>query len=413
MLLSIGVERDNRTRNFWKTACSAGLGMDQLCQQLNCWESQEQIAACRVACGVSPYQQERWAGLGLIPGAKQIPVPGMGSYVVYPPGTCAQMAAAARLHKAKSLTEYVGKMLWWEGYSVDDKYWALPLAQLAGRLDRIFAALGPLIRRYNRDSASETLGDRLARTQISDTIGTRITRRLPTEDLAQLFGTMADVAVGECIGTEIPTEPPPIKALDEESRRERDADWMVRAFDMSAADRHSVLGQNFTFRKALQATLASLSLAFSTGSFTEVMRDRGTIFAARDDFRNALSMGSDLRHALKDIYGDDAFGLRLVAWIADRQPELAIGVGVLGFARLRQIPNDHYSSAEIAEMARTARRCREDAATICQLRSSRPYLSAVLAPKKIKAGLKDPISHKRWLREIEAAKLRAAEVSQI
>lgn len=381
--------------------------MDQLSQQLNCRESQEQIVACRVACGVSTYQQERWAGLGLIPGAKQIPVPGMGSYVVYPPGTCAQIAAAARLYKVKSLAEYVGKMLWWEGYPVDDKYWALPLAQLAGSLDRIFAALGPLIRRYNRDSASETLGDRLARTQISDTIGTRITRRLPTADLAQLFGTMADVAVGESIGTEIPSVPPPVKVVDEESSKQRNADWMMRAFDMGAADHHSVLEQKFTFRKALPETLASLSLAFSTGSFSEVMRDRSAIFAARDDFRNALSIASDMRHALKDIYGDDAFGLRLLAWIADKQPELAIAVGVLGFARLRQIPNDLYSSAEIAEMANTARQCREDAATIRQLRSSHPNLSTVLAPKKIKAGLKDPISHKRWLQEIEAARLRA------
>jgi hypothetical protein len=259
--------------------------MDQVGQQLNCWESQEQIAACRVACGVSPYQQERWSGLGLIPGAKQIPVPGKGSYVTYPPGTCGQMVAAARLYKVKSLTEYVGKMLWWEGYPVDDKYWALPLAQLAGRLDRIFAALGPLIRRYNRDSSTVTLGDRLARNEISDTIGTRIMRRLPIEDLAQLFDRMADVAVGEATGIEVPTKPPSTQASEEETRRERDADWMVRAFDMSAADRHSALGQKFTFRKALPETLASLSLAFSTGSFSEVMCDRSAIFAARDDVR--------------------------------------------------------------------------------------------------------------------------------
>jgi hypothetical protein len=382
--------------------------MDQLSQQLNCWESQEQIVACRVACGVSPYQQERWAGLGLIPGAKQPPVPGMGSYVVYPPGTCAQIAAAARLHKVRSLTEYVGNMLWWEGYPVDDKYWALPLKQLAGRLDRVFAALGPLIRRYNRDSASETLGDRLARTQISDTIGTRIARRLPMEDLAQLFGTMADVAVGESVGIEIPSVPPPIKASDEESHRQRDADWMIRGLDLGAADRHSILGQKFTFRKALPETLASLSLAFSTGSFSEVMRDRSAIFAARDDLRNAFLIATDLRHALKDLYGDGAFGLRLMAWIADKQPELAIAVGVLGFARLRQIPNDLYSSAEIAEMAGMAARCREDAAAIRQLRSSRSYLEEVLAPKRIKAGLKDPVSYRRWLQELEAAKLRAS-----
>lgn len=399
VLLSIWVERDNPTSNPWKRASSAGLGMDQECQLLNCWESQQLINACRAASGVSPDQHERWAGWGLIPGARQIPLPGKGSFVVYTPGTCAQLAAAARLFKEKSLREYVGKMLWWEGYPVNETYWVPQLAGLAKRLDRLFALLGPLTRRHNRESATETLGDRLARSEISDTIGTRIKRRLATEDLAQLFGTMADIAMGEGIGIQIPSTPPPNRPSHAETRKLLSADWMVRAFDINGADRDSVLGNKFTFRKALPDILASLSLAFSTGSFSDLTRDRAAILRARDDFRNALSIGADLHSALKDIYGDQAFGLRLVAWIANKKPELAIAAGILSFARLRQIPNDLYSSTEIAEMAIAARRCRDNGARIRHLRLSEPKLKEVLAPKRIKAALQDQISYKLWLQD--------------
>lgn len=370
------------------------------------WESQEQVDACLATYGRKRSSAALWRRRGLLQKA-EVEARGRGSIVHHPSGTCAQIETVVRLLEEKSDLDFVGRRLWWEGYPVDDRYWQPPLAQLAGWLDRAFALLGPLIRRYSHDVAVEALGDRLVRAETSNTILSRIERRLPAADLAQLFGTMLDVAVGQSIGIEIPLVPPPARATDAESQRQRDADWMVRAFDLSAADKHSILGQRFTFRKALPGTFSTLSRAFATGSFSEVMNDRRAIFAARDDFRNALSLGADFYEALKEIYGDEAFGLRLVAWIAEKKPELTIAAGILGFARLRQIPNDLYSSAEIAKMAQTAKRCRDDAAAIRQLRSTHARFKEVLAPERMRAGFRDQVAHKQLLKEIETARLQA------
>jgi hypothetical protein len=381
--------------------------MDQACWQLNCWETQEQINACRAANGVSPRQHERWAGLGHVPHAEQRPMPGGGSFVVYPPGTCAQLAAAARLFREKSLAEHVGKMLWWEGYPVDEKCWLPKLTRLANSLDRILKLLGQFIRHHDRNENSETLGDRLARSNKSNIVLSRIKRRLSVDERALLFGTTIELALGEGIGIEILRAAPPARATDDKSRVERGSDWLIRALDMSAADRDTVLGYKFTFRKALPGVLETISTAFATGSFSECVADRKALFAARDDVRNGLSIGADMYEAWKDIYGSGAFGLRLISWISNKKPELLIAAVILGIMRLRQIPNDLHLSPEIAKMAHAAKRCRNDAETMRRFRSSHPHFKEVLSPRRLRLGFRDESSYGQLLKEIEAARLQS------
>jgi hypothetical protein len=221
---------------------------------------------------------------------------------------------------------------------------------------------------------------------------------------------MLDVAMGQSVGVEIPAMPPRSTAMDDESRRQRDADWMVRAFDMNAADRDAILEHKFTFRKALPDTISTLSQAFATSSFSELVANRSTICAARDDVRNALAIGANLFEALEDIYGSDAFGLRLAAWIAEKKPELTIAMMLLGMARLRQIPNDLYSSAEIAKMAEDAKKCRASAIAIGELRKYTPAFKEVLSPKRIKTAFADQPSLNNWRREIAVAREAARTI---
>src|SRR5215472_10860623 len=90
-------------------------------------ETQAQVDACLLENGVSPTKMVRWRREGLLPAVEQDPNRYHGSVVHYPPGTCRQIAAAARLFKVKSSVPYVGWQLWWEGYPVDEKYWRDPL----------------------------------------------------------------------------------------------------------------------------------------------------------------------------------------------------------------------------------------------------------------------------------------------
>ncbi len=78
---------------------------------------------------------------------KQDPNAYHGSAVLYPRGTCTQIAAAVRLFREKNRFDYVGRMLWWEGFQVDKRYWQSDLIRLAVWVDRVRRLIAPFMHR--------------------------------------------------------------------------------------------------------------------------------------------------------------------------------------------------------------------------------------------------------------------------
>jgi hypothetical protein len=62
------------------------------------------------------------------------------------------------------------------------------------------------------------------------------------------------------------------------------------------------------------------------------------IAKARNDAKNGFLIGLYLHEANRRIYGDGAFGLLFIAWIARKAPEPVIDGMTLLMFRLRQVP---------------------------------------------------------------------------
>jgi hypothetical protein len=392
-------ERDNRARESWKIAFGVGLYMVEPDSPLAGWETQAQVDACLAETGATQNQVNRWRHLGLLPEVAQDPATYRGSTVRYPPGTCAQIKAAARLFKEKNRASFVGRMLWWEGYPVDDQYWRPELAQLASRLDRVRRLIDPLIERYSRSETDETLQERLARATIADTVFSRIQRRLQFDDLSALFSVLLTTAEGGFSGFR--------PGIDEE-RETSDETIAIKAFDLGRADRDQILGKRFKFREALGPALKNIALALKSYSFSSVLlEDPKVVFAARDDVRHTLDLARYFYNAVEWIFGPRAFGLRLAAWIAEKKPAPLVGGMILGLAVLRKkMPEAILSSDEIARLALQAKEIHRVSGRLKDLWQTDPRFHELLRPKRIRAGFVDKPSLRRWLRQIEAVRGR-------
>jgi hypothetical protein len=106
-------------------------------------------------------------------------------------------------------------------------------------------------------------------------------------------------------------------------------------------------------------------------------------------------------------YGDGAFGLRFIGWIAHKAPEPVIDGMTLLMFRLRQVPGAILPSDKIAEMAENARKvCPYSKRHEWHWRNY-PSFSKILHPKRIKLAFADEIALKQWQRELNAIILDA------
>jgi hypothetical protein len=137
--------------------------MDQ-CQSSSAnWETQAQVGVCLVATGTTMHQVRRWRREGLLPDVIQDATGYAGSIVRYPTGSCAQIAAAARLFRVKNRVPYVGWQLWWEGFPVDEKHWRPLLTEKARFLDRTVVRTRAYLAQDETRENGRTLQERLAR----------------------------------------------------------------------------------------------------------------------------------------------------------------------------------------------------------------------------------------------------------
>jgi hypothetical protein len=222
----------------------------------------------------------------------------------------------------------------------------------------------------------------------------RIKGRVNSQEMPTVLRVIGDVGTGDFDGFE--TSPAGEEHTSDEA-------LTIRALDLTKAGSDSVLGKQLNLIELLPGGLKNVSAAISMGNFEHVASAPARDIArARDDAKNSVAIGFYLYEANHWIYGDGAFGLRLLAWIARKAPDALVETTTLLMFRLREVPEAILPSDEIAELARKAR-------DICMASKKLEWLwrndsrfSDILDPKQIKSAFADEDSRGRWQRELDA-----------
>ena len=360
------------------------------------WESQAEVDAILAETGVTMDQVRRWRREGLLPDVVQDQLAYRGSVVLYPKGTSSQIRAASVLFKQKNCVEYVGLRLWIYGFPVDEKFWR-PRLRFAGRLaDKLARLLPGFVDRFDRPSSARTFFETAAVkiSQSNNIVLSRIKRRVVLDRLPAFMQVMEEVGRGDFVGFGHV-----VAGEDEITGRAATAD----ALDLQPSGRDSILGHKLNLLRLLPTGLDNVSTAISMGHFAAIAdAPAEEIAKARDDARNGVLIGFYLYEGNRWIYGDGAFGLRLLAWIARKAPDPIIDGMTLLMFRLRQVPGAMLPSDKIAEMAKQARDNWICSKNLEWLWRNDPRFSKVLNPKRIKSAFADEIALKRWRGELNA-----------
>jgi hypothetical protein len=364
-------------------------------------ESQDEVDAVLAETGRTMDQVRRWRREGLLPDVVQDRQAYRGSVVLYPKGTCAQIRAASALFKQKNRVDYVGLRLWRFGFPVDEKHWRSRLQRQGRMLDRVIPLIMGLVQRFNRDEQGETLYDYAAKRlePVDGVVLSRIKGRIDSQEMPTVLRVIGDVGTGEFDGFE---------ALIAGEEQTSDKASTIRAFDLSNAGSHSILGKKLNLIELLPSGLKNVSAAISLGNFERVANAPAEEIArARDDAKNSVAIALHLYDANRWIYGDGAFGLRLAAWIARKAPDVLVDTTSLLMFRLREVPGAILPSDEIAEMAKQARE-------VCLFSKKHewywrndPRFSKILDPKRIRLAFADQIMLRLWQRELNAIIVQA------
>ena len=183
----------------------------------------------------------------------------------------------------------------------------------------------------------------------------------------------------------------------------------VDALDLRNSARDSILGHKLILLGLLPSGLANVSTVISMGHFAAIAdAPAEEIAKARDDARNGVLIGFYLYEANRWIYGDGAFGLRLLAWIGRKAPDPMIDGLTLLMFRLRQVPGAILPSDKIAEIARQARDVWIASKQHEWAWRNDPRFAEILNPKRIKSAFADQVALRHWQRELNAIIVRGS-----
>lgn len=387
-----------RRANQWKFAFCGELGvaMDAPAG----WITQEQLFARLKERGyddITARKLERWRNEGVFPAVLQIPMI-RGSIVYYPPESCEQAIAVSDLLAKKRKFEYVGWELWWRGFWADEKHWKLRLERTASILERNLKLVRKLIAADEDSDLPNTIFDRAAKVRRSNFLLSRIIRRVGRAELPAVHKVVLATAAGQFDGY-----------YRGDTEREKcspsyDEKQMIEAADFGQSESDGILGQKLNLIESLVETLRDLSRLFDSQSLTDIVkRDDSEINRARDDARNALRLALSFYEATKPISGPQAFGLRLIAWLARKYDRATAAVLIIGLAGLRRISHNLLPSDQIARLAEQAEELARQSSALKSLRENDPRFAKVLHPKRLRRGLRDGIAQNALLKEIRAA----------
>lgn len=361
------------------------------------WESQAEIDACLAETGVSIEQVRRWRREGLLPDVLQLPATYNGSAVLYPLGTCAQIRAAQKLFAVKSRVDYVGPHLWLQGFPVDERHWRPRLERFAKTAARVLPLLRWLTARYDGDPHNETFQDKAAQHFPNNIVLSRIKARLNNEELAIFVRVINELTIGQFEQFDYPAG---------NDSRSRDESITIKALDLGHSETYDIFGAKFRSIEAIPFLFGKIASELSEENFAQAARaPDAEIAQARDDTLNALAIGASLYEAMRWVYGDRAFGLRLVAWIARKAPVSVIFSLIPGMLLLRRIPSVILPSDDIKYLAEQAKLGFRLSKQVEYLWKNDPRFAEVFHPKRIKTAFSDRLRYKFFLEEIRAASM--------
>ncbi|MDB5595659.1 MAG: hypothetical protein JWM36_2620 [Hyphomicrobiales bacterium] len=265
--------------------------------------------------------------------------------------------------------------------------------------DRALAILHRANSRQNRDWQEETFSDKAPKVPIKSIILSRVIGRLEHYELATFYGVILDVASNEFNYFASP------KGHEEVSY---DETVMVKALDFKASENQKILGEGLNLIEVLPPALRNIQTALSTSSFSEASQAAAAdIASARADAVNGFQIALSMYEGLRWVYGDGAFGLRFINWIAQRAPDAVVDGMTLAMLRLRAVPDAILSSQQIAALALQAREMEILSKRIEGIWRNNPHFKEVFTPKRIRDAFADEFSMKRWIEAVNAARIHS------
>jgi hypothetical protein len=150
--------------------------------------------ASAVGFEVSVRQLERWRWEGLLPRPVQEWVDGSpGSMSTYPAGSGDQLVMLCCLRRRFRRSQDIGWLLWWLGFSVDEKFWLGRLRSLAILYDAKLLA----------DFRLATRGDRISNLQTHRTrnvIFRRLRKRIGPNEVNSVMAYLSEIISGQFEG---------------------------------------------------------------------------------------------------------------------------------------------------------------------------------------------------------------------
>ena len=372
------------------------------------WFTERQLCAFFVEKGcteVTRSRVSRWAGRGLL----QFKL--IRGVRYYPPEAFQQALEIRDLLLKKEKLEFVERELWWRGYWVHEDLWMPELRATARKLDR---SLGRIRERLHRDEdeisdSDLTVFDIVAKSKKSekpDIILSRLRRRIPHNDeFATVLRVFVEIACGDFEGFDHHTGDDPRTDLEREAGKKWYADdetQIIKALGLSQSERPIIVAKQLSLLSALPPMLQDISRAQLSGSFEDLLDSPGEILAARDDFRNAMSLAPALFEALRWIYNNESFGLRLGDWIAKKSDWQNRLMFVLLWTKLRRTSHDLRAPGEILQLADKAK---EILAQLDQLKlfAQDERFAVVMNSRRLQKGVCDETSMARLMKEIKVA----------
>jgi hypothetical protein len=367
----------------------------------------------------SDSQLARWRAVHLLPRVDQThPSAYQGSTIDYPAGTAQLVVEIQRLLKIKNSLDFVGWELWWQGYSVNEKYWKPEIRKSVEPFaNSLVFASAELVAEEDSDELverNETLLDKVAKSIVENRFFSRIARRISQAQRSIFLRVFVDVARGKFSGFDTPNSTSEKSEQDivTEALDLRDANSFRKSekeyldSEDSEIHAHQILGQRLDLGRQLPDVLNGLSVAAKSGKLSEVLDyPLADIEAARNDVRNAMQIGLCLHETLAYSHGPRAFGLRFVAWLLSRSTIQQKAFWVASIAMLRRYGNILLPSAEIEKMALDAVYMRDKAREFLQIVKDNPQLKKVVTPKALRAAFSDPIELHKFENRIKLISL--------
>jgi hypothetical protein len=282
----------------------------------------DMLAQARAAgFSVTERQLARWHYEGLICGRKQSWSKGRaGSETIYPPGSGNQLVALCKFRVTHHRAADIGWLLWWFGFSVDEKYWRGTLIGCATQYDKMMPAIFSFL---SSDGAFSTI----RKLRIRNGLFRQLRKRVGPKDFDRVMSIIVQILNGEFDGWEVSFD-----------HRNND---LVR--DRAAVNKalgrfrrgNNYLGDHQWIDDEIESAFVLMSGRLGGVRLSEVF-DGSTekqIFCARNELR-ALLIGA---HALERTgINDSVFGLKVLAKLATTATLQAQRILLLYFLTLKE-----------------------------------------------------------------------------